>query len=61
MSTRLRIKLVKSIIGNKERQKRTARALGLRRINSIVVHDDDPIVRGMIERISHLVQVEEVE
>lgn len=60
MSARLRITLVKSPIGYNVRQKRTARALGLRRLNSTVEHSDVPSVRGMIARISHLVKVEEV-
>ncbi len=60
MSARLRITLVKSPIGYNVRQKRTARALGLRRLNSTVEHTDVPSVRGMIAKISHLVKVEEV-
>lgn len=60
MSARLRITLVKSPIGYNVRQRRTARALGLRRLNSTVEHTDVPSVRGMIARISHLVKVEEV-
>ncbi len=60
MSARLRITLVKSPIGYNVRQKRTARALGLRRLNSTVEHTDAPSVRGMIAKISHLVKVEEV-
>jgi large subunit ribosomal protein L30 len=60
MSARLRITLVKSPIGYSVRQKRTARALGLRRLNSTVEHTDVPSVRGMIAKISHLVKVEEV-
>ncbi|MCK4831141.1 MAG: 50S ribosomal protein L30 [Anaerolineales bacterium] len=60
MSARLRITLVKSPIGYNVRQRRTARALGLRRLNSTVEHTDAPSVRGMIAKISHLVKVEEV-
>lgn len=60
MSARLRITLVKSPIGYNVRQKRTARALGLKRLNSTVEHTDVPSVRGMIAKISHLVKVEEV-
>jgi len=61
MSARLRITLVKSPIGYNVRQKRTARALGLKRLNSTVEHTDVPSVRGMIAKISHLVKVQEVE
>jgi large subunit ribosomal protein L30 len=55
----LRITLVKSPIGYSERQKRTVRALGLRRLRQTVEHNDTPVVRGMITKIQHLVQVEE--
>ncbi len=55
----LRITLVKSPIGSSERQKRTVRALGLRRLRQTVELVDNPAVRGMITKIQHLVQVEE--
>ena len=55
----LRITLVKSPIGYSERQKRTVRALGLRRMRQTVELVDNPAVRGMITKIQHLVQVEE--
>jgi large subunit ribosomal protein L30 len=55
----LRITLVRSPIGYSERQKRTVRALGLRRLNQTVEQADSPVVRGMIARISHLLRVEE--
>ena len=58
-SKALRITLVKSPIGYSERQKRTVRALGLRRLRQTVEHVDNPAVRGMITKIQHLVQVEE--
>lgn len=61
MSAKLRITLVKSPIGYNVRQKRTARALGLKRLNSTVEHTDVASVRGMIAKISHLVKVQEVE
>ncbi|MBA2448562.1 MAG: 50S ribosomal protein L30 [Chloroflexi bacterium] len=54
----LRITLVRSPIGNTERQKATARALGLRRLNQVVDQPDNPAVRGMIFRIQHLLRVE---
>ncbi len=59
-SGKLRITLVKSPIGYSERQKRTVRALGLRRLNQTVEHTDSPDIRGMVKKISHLVTVEEV-
>ena len=55
----LRITLVRSPIGYAERQKKTARALGLRRMNQTVEHADTPQVRGMIAKIPHLLRVEE--
>ncbi len=55
----LRVTLVRSPIGYDWRQKRTVRALGLRRMNQTVVHADTPAVRGMLARVRHLVSVEE--
>jgi large subunit ribosomal protein L30 len=55
----LRITLVKSLIGQRQDQVATAKALGLRRLNSTVERPDDPVVRGMIFKIKHLVAVEE--
>jgi large subunit ribosomal protein L30 len=57
--TTLRIKLVRSPIGNKQRQKDTVRSLGLRRINQIVEQPDNPQIRGMVFAVKHLVQVVE--
>jgi large subunit ribosomal protein L30 len=61
MTAKLRITLVKSPIGYDKRQKGTVRALGLQRLNSTVEHEDAPAIRGMVAKISHLVEVEEVE
>ncbi len=58
-SKMLRITLVRSPIGYALRQKRTVRALGLRRMNQTVEQADTPVVRGMIAKISHLLKVEE--
>ena len=55
----LKITLVKSPIGYSKRQKGTVSALGLKKINQTVEHDDTPVIRGMIFKVSHLVQVEE--
>jgi len=57
----LRITWVKSVIGAKQDQKETIRALGFRRRNQVVQHADTPAVRGMIQKVIHLVKVEEVE
>lgn len=55
----LRITLVRSPIGYDRRQKRTVRALGLRRLNHTVEQPDSPAVRGMLRAVEHLVRVEE--
>jgi len=55
----LRITLVKSPIGYPERQKATIRAIGFRRTNQTVEKVDTPVLRGMLNKVSHLVQVEE--
>ena len=57
----LRITLTRSPIGYNKKQKRTVEALGLRRIRHSVEHQDNPQIRGMINRVSHLVSVEEVD
>ncbi|WP_287154618.1 50S ribosomal protein L30 [Candidatus Solincola tengchongensis] len=57
----LRITLVRSLIGRPEKQRRTIRALGLKRINHSVVHRDTPEIRGMVKRVTHLVRVEPLE
>jgi large subunit ribosomal protein L30 len=61
MAKRLRIKLVKSSIGYRKSQKATVRALGFRRLGQTVEHDDSPTIRGMINKVQHLVTVEPVE
>jgi large subunit ribosomal protein L30 len=57
----LRITLIKSPIGYSRRQKGTVRALGLRRMGHTVEQRDTPVIRGMVQKISHLVRVEELE
>ena len=56
---KLRITYTKSSIGYNEKQKRTVRALGLRKLNQTVEHDDTPVIRGMIKKVSHLVVVDQ--
>ena len=58
-SKTLKIKLVKSPIGYSKRQTGTVKALGLKKINDIVEQADTPVIRGMIFKVSHLVEVEE--
>lgn len=57
---KLRVTLVRSPIGRPQVQRRTVRALGLKRINHSVVHRETPEIVGMIKRVSHLVKVEPV-
>ena len=57
--TKLRITWVKSGIGYAEVQRRTLKALGLRRLNQSVIHDDCASILGMINKVKHLVKVEE--
>ncbi|MDD3824859.1 MAG: 50S ribosomal protein L30 [Anaerolineae bacterium] len=59
--SKLRITWVKSSIGYSRRQKGTIRALGLRNLGDVVEQDDTPVIRGMIDKVSHLVRVEELE
>ena len=56
----LRVKYVKSAIGCPKDQKATIRALGFRKLQQTVEHEDQPAIRGMIKKVRHLVQVEEV-
>lgn len=56
---KLQVTLIKSPIGYSKRQKGTIRALGLRRMNQSVSHDDTPVIRGMIAKVSHMVEVQE--
>ena len=53
------VTLVRSPIGYKKDQKATVRALGLRRMHQTVEHVDSPTLRGMLQKVTHLVQVEE--
>lgn len=56
---KLCITWVKSGIGHAKDQKRTLKALGFRRLNQSVIHEDVPSIRGMISKVKHLVKVEE--
>jgi large subunit ribosomal protein L30 len=57
---KLRITYIKSSIGYNQKQKATIEALGLRKLHQVVVHADSSVIRGMVNRVSHLVRVEEV-
>jgi large subunit ribosomal protein L30 len=56
----LKITLIRSPIGYNKRQKRTVEALGLRRLHQSVIQPDNPAIRGMVRKVSHLVSMEEV-
>ena len=57
---KVKIRQVKSVIGRKPNQRRTIKALGLKRINSVVEHKATPPILGMIRTVSHLIEVEEL-
>ncbi len=59
--TRLKITQTRSGIGNKQNQRQTLRSLGLKRVRDVVVKEDRPEIRGMVQTVTHLVSVEEVE
>ena len=61
MAKKLRVTYVKSAIGYNKRQRGTIAALGFRKLYQTVEHEDTPVIRGMINRVSHLVEVEEEE
>jgi large subunit ribosomal protein L30 len=54
---KLRVKLVRSPIGNTPANRRTVDALGLRKINQVVEHEDSPSIRGMLLKVRHMVEV----
>ena len=56
---KLRVTLVKSGIGYAQDQKKTLKALGLNRLNKSVLHNDNSSVRGMLDKVRHLIRVEE--
>ena len=61
MSVRLQVTQRRSPIGGTKSQRETLRSLGLKRIGDTVVQEDRPEIRGMINTVSHLVSVEEVD
>ncbi|HHW06099.1 MAG TPA: 50S ribosomal protein L30 [Clostridia bacterium] len=61
MAKKLKITLVRSLIGRSERQRRTAYSLGLSKLNGSVIQNDTPDIRGKIKKLEHLLAVEEIE
>ena len=57
---KVKVTLKKSLIGHPETQRKTVRALGLRKINSVVDLPDNPAIRGQLHKVEHLIQVEEI-
>ena len=60
MAARLKVTQIKSKIGGRPNQVNTLRSLGLKRIGDIIVKEDTPVLRGMVNTVSHLVVVEEI-
>ena len=56
-NSKVKLQLVRSLIGTRESHRATVRGLGLRRINSVSELEDTPAVRGMINKVSYLVKV----
>ncbi len=54
---KIKIKQVRSAINRPQRQKRTIEALGLRKMNQVVEHEDTPQIKGMIAKVSHMVEI----
>lgn len=57
---KLKVTYRKSAIGYNETQKGTIRALGLRKLNQVVEHEDNAVIRGMLHKVKHLIDVEEL-
>lgn len=58
---KLKVTLIKSVIGSSETQRATVKTLGLKRLNSSSELNDTPQIRGMVRKVEHLVKVEEVQ
>ncbi len=56
----VKITLIRSVAGSLPVQRRTVKVLGLGKINSSVIREDNPVTRGMVRTVEHLVKVEEV-
>ncbi len=53
----IKVKLVRSVIGNNARQRATVQSLGLRKLHQVVEREDTPVTRGMVEKVRHLVEI----
>ncbi|WLR41998.1 50S ribosomal protein L30 [Bacillus carboniphilus] len=59
MAKKIAITLTRSVIGRPENQRVTVKTLGLNKLNQTVIHEDNAAIRGMVNKVSHLVKVEE--
>ena len=57
---KVKVTLTRSLIGRPETQRRTVRALGLRKLNSVAELPDNPAIRGQLHKVEHLIKVEEI-
>jgi len=57
---KIKITLIKSLAGKKERHRRTIKALGLKKVHSSIIKENNPQIRGMIDRVSYMVKVNDV-
>ena len=60
MANQLQITLKRSLIGRPEDQRATVRSLGLRKLHQTVIKQDNPAIRGMVDKVGHLVEVKEI-
>lgn len=61
MSGKLKITLVKSMIGRPEKHRKVLRGMGLTRMHKTVLLEDTPAIRGMVRAVTHLVKAEEID
>jgi large subunit ribosomal protein L30 len=60
MAKNLEITLKRSLIGRPENQRLTVKTLGLKKLNQTVTHEDNAAIRGMVNKVSHLVSIKEI-
>jgi len=58
---KIKITQTRSAIDRNYKQKRTLEALGIKKMNGFVIQEDNPVIRGMVTKVTHLVTVEEIE
>ncbi|MFY9942770.1 MAG: 50S ribosomal protein L30 [Desulfobacterales bacterium] len=61
MAAKIKVTLVRSVVGKPEKHRKIVRGLGLRKMNNSVELEDTPSIRGMVNHIPHLVKVEEIQ